>query len=373
MRRAGLLYKTRMASSRSGNFRLLALVPTALLALTSAFSFAGMTPAEVKRFDEVKLKAQNGDSAMQVLLGGCYSEGRGVEVDRVEAIRWFRRSAEQGNHIARNIMGSLYMTGNGVERDWAKAVYWYRLSAEQGDADSQSELGARYELGQGVLKDEVEAYAYYKLGGITAGRPPTVRLTILKKKMAPEAISRGERRARELQREIQAKIAAKSGGNQATLIKESEPPVALERPAQAVAVSRGSSFEEIKAAAEQGDMMAQFIMGDYYSIPVGKVVRDDHEGFRWYLKAARQGMLQAQIKVRTQYSTGMGTKKDYVEAYAWAIVATAGGDEASVKASRDIYLYNLSDAEQRLASRRTEQLSNEIAAEWDARKRRTGK
>ena len=156
-------------------------------------------------------------------------------------------------------------------------------------------------------------------------------------------------------------------------IKESKPPVALERPAQVAPVSRAPSFEEIKAKAEAGDIMAQFTMGDYFSLPVGKVIRDDYEGFRWYLKAARQGMLEAQIKVRTQYSTGMGTKKDYVEAYAWAIIATAGGDEASVKASRDIYLYNLSDAEQRLASRRTEQLSNEIAAEWDARKRRTGK
>lgn len=156
-------------------------------------------------------------------------------------------------------------------------------------------------------------------------------------------------------------------------IKESKPAVVLERPAQVVAVSRAPSFEETKAKAEAGDIMAQFTMGDYFSLPVGKVIRDDYEGFRWYLKAARQGMLEAQIKVWTQYSTGMGTKKDYVEAFAWAVAATVGGDEGSRLAIREMWLNKLSEAEQILARRRVEQLGSEIAAEKDAKKSQTGK
>ena len=160
---------------------------------------------------------------------------------------------------------------------------------------------------------------------------------------------------------------------QPTQVAESKPPVALERPASPVTVSRASNFEEIKAAAEQGDMMAQFIMGDYYSLPVGDIVRDDDVGFSWYLKAARQGLLAAQVKVWAQYCTGLGTKRDYVEAYAWAVIAATGGDEDSRRACQQIYVNMLSRAQEEPARRRRQQLSSEIAAEKDARKGQTGK
>ena len=37
-------------------------------------------------------------------------------------------------------LGWMYETGRGVERDRVEAVRWYRLAAEQGDADAREAL-----------------------------------------------------------------------------------------------------------------------------------------------------------------------------------------------------------------------------------------
>jgi hypothetical protein len=62
-----------------------------------------------------------------------------------------------------------------------------------------------------VAKDEIEAYAFYCLAGMTLEFSRN-NLSSLAEKMTPGAISRGQQRARELQREIEAKIAAKKAG-----------------------------------------------------------------------------------------------------------------------------------------------------------------
>jgi hypothetical protein len=69
-----------------------------------------------------------------------------------------------------------------------------------------------------VAKDEVVAYAYLLLSGAASasqlrgdGDLSDVFLA-LKKKMSPEARLRGQLRTKELQKEIEAKIAAKQAG-----------------------------------------------------------------------------------------------------------------------------------------------------------------
>ena len=293
-----------------------------------------------------------------------------VAIDTKESWNFeeIKAKAEAGDASARFMMGRYFAE---VSPSLDESFSWHYKAAMQGHELAQVAVSAAFYLGKGAPKDEIEAYAFWSIAALRNEDARRSLMSMLEHGwLSQEARMKGTKRAEQLLGEIRAGQLLNVAG---PTPQASKPPVVLGRPAQPIAVSRASSFEEIKAAAEQGDMMAQFILGDYYSLPVGDIVRDDYVGFSWYLKAARQGLLAAQVKVRTQYSTGMGTKKDYVEAYAWAIVATAGGDEASVKASRDIYLYNLSDAEKRLASRRTEQLSNEIAAEWDARKRRAGK
>ena len=72
--------------------------------------------------------------------GMMYAYGEGVPIDRVEAVKWFRKAAEQGYVAAQFHLGFMYHRGLGVDRDYAEAMKWYRKAAEQGHAEAQEQL-----------------------------------------------------------------------------------------------------------------------------------------------------------------------------------------------------------------------------------------
>ena len=291
-----------------------------------------------------------------------------VAVSRAPSLEETKAKAEQGDASAQFMMGRYYAE---VSPSLDASFSWHHKAAMQGHELAQVAVAAAFYSGKGVPKDEIEAYAFWSIAALQNEDTSRSLMSMLEHGwLSREARMKGKKRAEQLLGEIRAGQLLNVAGSTP---QASKPPLVLGRPAQPIAVSRASSFEEIKAAAEQGDMMAQFIMGDYYSLPVGDIVRDDDVGFNWYLKAARQGLLAAQVKVWAQYCKGLGTKRDYVEAYAWSVIAATGGDEDSRRASQDIYVNMLSRAQEEPARRRREQLSFEIAAEKDARKGRTGK
>eukprot|EP00729_Bicosta_minor_P032911 gene32911-biopygen29666 len=100
--------------------------------------------------------------AAQNNLGYKYLNGKGVEQDHVEAVKWFRKAAEAGDAPAQFSLGNMYLDGNGVKQDHVEAVKWYRKSAETGFAMAQSNLGAMYGIGEGVGQDHVEAAKWYR-------------------------------------------------------------------------------------------------------------------------------------------------------------------------------------------------------------------
>jgi hypothetical protein len=97
-----------------------------------------------------------------------------------DAMKWCRRAAEQGNSVvalfqalfgasrsavAQFNIGLMYHNGWGVPQDDAEAVKWYRMAAEQGLADAQNSLGLMYRNGWGVPRDYVEAARWYEKAG----------------------------------------------------------------------------------------------------------------------------------------------------------------------------------------------------------------
>jgi TPR repeat protein len=177
-----------------------------LLALSSAH--AGMTPAEVKAFKDEMTKAEKGDATAQANLGWYYRAGQGVAKDPVQAAKWYRKAAEQGDASAQHNMGACYFYGAGVAKDLVQAASWYRKAADQGDASSQNILGMCYFYGDGLAKNEIEAYAYWSIAGKT-NADARKNLSMLKKQMSSGKIATGQKRVKELQKEIDAKIAAK--------------------------------------------------------------------------------------------------------------------------------------------------------------------
>ncbi|MBC6429160.1 MAG: sel1 repeat family protein [Cellvibrionales bacterium] len=59
---------------------------------------------------------------------------KSVEKDHTKAVHWYRQAAEQGDAAVQSILGWMYWHGEGVEKDDTQALHWYRQAAEQGDS-----------------------------------------------------------------------------------------------------------------------------------------------------------------------------------------------------------------------------------------------
>lgn len=121
------------------------------------------------------------------------------------------KAAQRGDAKAQMNLGYAFHFGQGVTSDAAEAVKWFRQAADQGNAAGQRALGYFYHDGMGMGKDEIEAFAYWTLAAIT-DTEARGKLADLKGKMTPAALSRGEQRAKELQKEIESKMATKKKG-----------------------------------------------------------------------------------------------------------------------------------------------------------------
>jgi hypothetical protein len=149
------------------------------------------------------LSAQQGYAPAQNNLAVCYSTGAGVPRDQAQAIVWIRKSADQGYARAQCYLGLSFAKGEGVPRDQAQAIDWFRKSAAQGFPDALNHLGYCYGQGRGVTKDETEAYACWSVAA-RSHEGAARNLALLEKKLPDESRRRGEQRAAELRRQIEA-------------------------------------------------------------------------------------------------------------------------------------------------------------------------
>ena len=106
-----------------------------------------------------------------------------------------------------------------------------------------------------------------------------------------------------------------------------------------------STDDDTKKAAEQGDVTAQFNLGNMYArrAYMGEgAPKDFTEAAKWYRKAAEQGHAEAQRVLGRMYAEGDGVPEDYVEAYMWFNIAAAHGNEYTAKSFIDKLLPKMS-------------------------------
>jgi TPR repeat protein len=137
---------------------------------------------------------------------------KNFEFFRAEFVAYKAKAESQGDASAQYQLGVYYFNGYGVAADVAESFKWYRRAAEQGEARAQLALGGCYYAGKGVEKDDVEAYAYWSLAEYTNPAMFAGLIDRAGKNVSPDARILGMKRAKELQREIEAKIAAKKAG-----------------------------------------------------------------------------------------------------------------------------------------------------------------
>jgi TPR repeat protein len=83
-----------------------------------------------------------------------------------------------------------------VTKDEVEAVKWWRKSAEQNYAKAQIKLALCYDKGRGVAKDEAEAVKWFVLSAAQGNDLAKKAVAGLEERsMSPEQIAEGKRRA----------------------------------------------------------------------------------------------------------------------------------------------------------------------------------
>ena len=111
-----------------------------------------------------------------------------------------------------------------------------------------------------------------------------------------------------------------------------------------------TSLKIYRAAAEQGDIMAQFTLGGLYTSP-GKfrrhgVTQDYKEAAKWFRLAAEQGEDIAQFMLGQIYRNGKGVTRNLVIAHMWFNLAATNGD----KKTREVAKKNMEAVAEQMTS-----------------------
>lgn len=147
--------------------------------------------------------AEHGYALAQFSLGVIYEAGEGVQKNPEEAARWYEAAAKQGMGKAQFNLGILYEKGSGVPLNYEKAAGWYKLAAERGVDRAQYNLGCMYREGRGVAMDVVEAYKWLRAAESLGNETASKALKIIQAGMTDEQRKDGARRAAELIRNKQ--------------------------------------------------------------------------------------------------------------------------------------------------------------------------
>ena len=85
----------------------------------------------LKRRSGIARPPTRGRGGGRTTLAGCTKTGGGSGENDVEAVKWFRKSAEQGHALAQFNLGMAYEDGRGVPQDFVKAHTWFNLAASR--------------------------------------------------------------------------------------------------------------------------------------------------------------------------------------------------------------------------------------------------
>lgn len=94
-------------------------------------------------FDKAIELAKKGDGNACFDLGVMYENGEGITQDLVEAVKWYKKSAELGMVSAQYLLGNAYALGLGVPQNYIFAYAWHNVASSQGSdmaAEHRDEL-----------------------------------------------------------------------------------------------------------------------------------------------------------------------------------------------------------------------------------------
>lgn len=113
------------------------MIKSVLLVLTVVFSINGAFAQELSDFDSAMQEANQGNSYAAFKVASMLDNGRGVEADKAQAIKWYKTSAKLGYAQAQSMLGFKYAMGNGVTKDLKIAYAWFDIAVKNGHEISE--------------------------------------------------------------------------------------------------------------------------------------------------------------------------------------------------------------------------------------------
>jgi TPR repeat protein len=295
--------------------------------------------------------AEQNHTGAQLAVGECYARGFGVERHGDEAYNWISKSAERYYAPAQLRLGLVYFLGDlGHRKNEQKALLWIRRAASQNYIDALVWLGDYYSNGDSKNENVEKAVAYYlqasDQGSVDA------QLAIARNYDAWSEFLEGRMTAFECLQQL-----AKAGNAEAQynlgahysdlkpdpdmisamkwlrLSAEQGNADAKRRLAGIYLTSKGAlrdvpaAMEIYAALARAGDVLSQETLGKIFAGDFGHKPNLPVSA-KWFLEAAKNGSLDAQIKCVFIYGKGSGMPQDRSEAYAWSKIVAKSGKNA---------------------------------------------
>ena len=175
------------------------------------------------------------------------------------------------------------ITAEDVPRDREEAIKWYRKAAKQGHADAQFKLGYMHNHSEGIAGDSKEALRWYRMAAEQGNAKAQHSLGMLYREGFGVRADRDESRKWFTMAE-----------------------------------------ENLRTAAEGGDMDAQNLMGEAHEL--GGYRDGDYEAAaKWHRMAAEQGHAGSQHTLGVMFLLGRGVPQDEGEATKWCGLAAEQG------------------------------------------------
>jgi TPR repeat protein len=293
--------------------------------------------------------AEQGSAEAQHNLAIAYYNGKGVPEDMERAYYWMKTATEQGCKEAKNNfeqlcdetwiknllaaqagdakaqsrLGSCYKHGMGVPEDINKALMWWRKAAEQGEAVAQYELGVCYDDEIGVEQDYEEAVKWYRLAAEQGDVDAQDRLGY--------CYDEGNGVAQDYE---EAVFWYRLAADQDSAYAMGKLGYCYDY-GNGVPKDMDEAIYWYKKAAEGGDQDAQNNLAYSYAHGEG-VDKDIGLAIHWYSLAAEQGSEEAQYSLGSAYESGEGVEKDMDLAFHWYSEAAAQGHEAAQTALNEL-------------------------------------
>jgi hypothetical protein len=111
----------------------------------------------------------------------------------------------------------------------------------------------------------------------------------------------------------------------------------------------GQATTWYRRAAEQGNVMAQHNLATMYEAGEGVTVSDYSlsAAASWYRRAAERGFKPSQANLGLLYANGRGVHRDFVEAYMWMVLAGSVADSNREALAKRMTPQQIATAERR--------------------------